>query len=406
MDGQEAIAAAIGRYVDAGDLAGAAAGVWKGGRLAFSGAFGSRDIDAGLPVEFDTIFRIASMSKAVTSVLALMLMEERRFSLEDPIARVAPEFTRMRVLSSPDAALTDTTPAERLITFGDLLTHRAGLTYGDFHSGPINAAHAAALGPDIDSPVSPDDWIAGLASLPLIAHPGAGWGYSHAPDLLGLLVARMDGAPLGEVMAHRLFEPLGMKDTGFCVPVDKRTRRAATLGFGADGKPANRAPPGGAFLPERPQGMTYEAGGQGLWSTVPDYLTFARLFVEGGAVDGVRVLQPETVAQMMSNQLSEPQRAAGHLLGMPVFTGHGFGLGVAVVMEPEKAAVVRCGGGVGSVGWPGAYGGWWQADPNDGSVMVFLTHNMLDLEQLMQGIGLGVYAAITDFQQLATALPV
>jgi CubicO group peptidase (beta-lactamase class C family) len=160
-------------------------------------------------------------------------------------------------------------------------------------------------------------------------------------------------------------------------------------------------------MPERPEAMTFVSGGQGLWSTTGDYLKFARLFVEGGAVDGVRILRPQTMALMMSNQLTDDQRAGSSLLGMPLFAaGHSFGLGVAVVMEPDKASVIRCGGGVGSVGWPGAYGGWWQADPNDGSVMVFLTHNMLDLEQIMQGVGLGVYAAITDFQQLATGLTV
>jgi CubicO group peptidase (beta-lactamase class C family) len=407
MVGPEAMTAAIGRYVEAGELAGAAARVWKGGRLAYSGAAGSRDLDAGLSVEEDTIFRIASMSKPVTSVLALMLMEEGRFSLEDPIARVAPEFMRMRVLTAPGAALDDTVSADRLITFGDLLTHRAGLTYGDFSAGPINDAYAAALGADIDSAVGPDAWIAGLAALPLIAQPGAGFTYSHATDLLGLLIARMDGAPLEEVMRERLFAPLGMADTGFTIPAGKRHRRAAPHGFDAAGKPAVRDAPGGAFMPERPEAMTFVSGGQGLWSTTGDYLKFARLFVEGGAVDGVRILRPQTMALMMSNQLTDDQRAGSSLLGMPLFAaGHSFGLGVAVVMEPDKASVIRCGGGVGSVGWPGAYGGWWQADPNDGSVMVFLTHNMLDLEQIMQGVGLGVYAAITDFQQLATGLTV
>jgi CubicO group peptidase (beta-lactamase class C family) len=161
---------------------------------------------------------------------------------------------------------------------------------------------------------------------------------------------------------------------------------------------------GGAFMAERPDGMAFQSGGQGLWSTLDDYLAFARLFVEGGAVDGVRILKPETMALMTANRLSDAQRAAANMLGMPVFSAHGFGLGVAVVMDPAKAAVTRCKGGVGTVGWPGAFGGWWQADPMDGSVMIFLAHSNFALEQLSKGIGLGVYSAITDFHALASAM--
>uniref|UniRef100_UPI0026EB74A3 serine hydrolase n=1 Tax=Phenylobacterium aquaticum TaxID=1763816 RepID=UPI0026EB74A3 len=158
-------------------------------------------------------------------------------------------------------------------------------------------------------------------------------------------------------------------------------------------------------LVERPTDMTYESGGQGLWSTVDDYLAFARLFVGDGAVDGVRLLKPQTLALMTANRLTEDQRARAETFGMPLFTAHGFGLGLAVVLDPEKAAATRCKGGVGTVGWPGAFGGWWQADPTDGSVMVFLAHNRFEPEQLAQGIGLSVYGAIVKFHALASALP-
>ena len=155
----------------------------------------------------------------------------------------------------------------------------------------------------------------------------------------------------------------------------------------------------------RPQDLPFVSGGQGLWSTLDDYTAFARLFVGGGAVDVVRLLKPETFAMMTSNRLSDHQRAESRMLGSPIFAvGHGFGMGVAVVLEPEKALPILCGGGVGSVGWPGAYGGWWQADPNDGSVFVFLAHCMRELRQLAEGIGLGVYDAIMQFQALATNL--
>jgi len=177
-------------------------------------------------------------------------------------------------------------------------------------------------------------------------------------------------------------------------------------GFDAEGRLTKLATvPGGAALAERPDDMTYEGGGAGLWSTVDDYATFARLFVGGGAVDGVRLLKPETVALMGVNRLSEAQRTAAKTLGMPVFTaGNGFGLGVAVTIDPATASVIRGKGGVGTVNWPGAYGGWWQADPTDGSVMVLLQHNMVDPEGLSNGHGLAGYGAILEFHALGTAL--
>jgi CubicO group peptidase (beta-lactamase class C family) len=345
------------------------------------------------------------MTKPVTSLAALMLFEEGRFALEDPIARWAPEFSAMRVLRSPVDPLEQTDPAERPITFEDLLTHRSGLTYGAFHAGPIASAYKQALGGDIDSEVAPDDWIAGLAALPLIDQPGAAFHYGCSTDLLGFLIARMEGAPLGDVLERRIFGPLGMRDTGFTVPPEKRSRRARMYGFDNAGRLTLRlTASGGATMEERPEGMAYVSGGAGLWSTLDDYLAFARIFVGSGAVDGVRLLRPDTIALMTRNRLTENQRAQAEMLGLPVFgSGTGFGLGVAVVLDPEKASFLRGSGGVGTVGWPGAYGGWWQADPTDESVMIFLTHNVVELEQIAQGIGWGAFGAVRRFHALASS---
>jgi CubicO group peptidase (beta-lactamase class C family) len=298
-----------------------------------------------------------------------------------------------------ERSLDETDPAERLITFEDLLTHRAGFTYGDFHRGPIAQAYRDALGGEIDSDVAPDEGITRLARLPLIGQPGSAMYYGHSTDLLGLLVARIEGAPPGEVLKRRIFEPLGMKDTSFLVPWEKRDRRAAAYGFDAEGRLTRRVNRSGVFVSERPEEMAYESGGAGLWSTLDDYLSFARLFLDDAKGDRVRLVRPETLAAMMTNQLTGSQPVNPGWLGLK--PGRGFGLGVSVVLETDKADFMRR-GSVGTVSWPGAFGGWWQVDPREGSVMIFLAHNMVDLAQMAKGIGLGAWGAIDTFQTLAS----
>ncbi len=397
-----AIENTLKELVDAGQLAGAVTLIWRNGH-AHVETVGRRNLLTNAPVERNTIFRIASMTKPVTSVAALVLYDEGRFDLDEPITSAAPELARMRVLRSPDGPLDETDDAARPITFRDLLTHRAGLTYGDLHRGPIRRACAETLGTQIDNPLTPDEWIARVATLPLIDQPGTGFHYGISTDLLGFLVARLDGASLGEVLARRVFAPLGMHDTGFAVPREKRDRRAGLCGFDADGRLTMlSATPGRHALEERPDYMTFESGSGGLWSTVDDYLAFARMLLGDPGVPAL--LRPQTLMLMTSNQLTPEQRAATRMFGRPIFAaGHGYGMGVAVVLEPDKADPLQCRGGIGTIGWPGAYGGWWQADPTDGSVLIFLTHNMLDLSQMAQGIGLGVWSAIASFHAIATS---
>jgi CubicO group peptidase (beta-lactamase class C family) len=393
----------VGALVASDRFAGAAMAVWNGGDLR-AGCVGWRDKEAGLPIERDTIFRIASMTKPVTSVAAMMLLEEGKLSLDTPISRWAPEFARMRVLRSTAGSLDDTVAAHRPITIGDLLTHRSGLTYGGFWTGPLGRAYADALGGDIDSDVAPDDWIRRLAALPLIDQPGHTLHYGCSTDLLGLLIARMEEAPLGDVLARRIFQPLGMRDTGFMVRREHHPRRARLYGFDHSGRLIPRLTgPGGSTVDERPDTMSFVSGGQGLWSTVDDYVRFTRLFISGGSVDDIRLLRAETLALMTANHLTPDQRATAEVGGLPLFgAGHGFGLGVAVVLEPEQALPTICSGDAGTVGWPGGFGGWWQADPASGSVLVFLSHNVVEREQFASGIGFDVYTAITRFHEAAT----
>jgi len=403
IQNQNPVETAIKSVVDAGELAGAAALAWRNGEVVHMATVGRRNLASGRPVERDTIFRIASMTKPVTTVAALMLLDEGRFAFDDPITTCAPEFAHMRVLRDPEGPLDAADDALRSITFRDLLTHRSGLTVGQFHRGPIRDACAETLGTQIDNPLTPDEWIDRLATLPLIDQPGAGFHYSISTDLVGFLIARLEGAALGQVLARRIFAPLGMRDTGFVVPREKRDRRAALTGFDDEGRLTTlTAAPGGQALAERPDDMTFESGGQGLWSTLDDYLVFARMLLGDAAVPAL--VRRETLALMTSNQLTPEQRAAARMFGRPIFAaGHGYGMGVAVVMEPEQADCMRCKGGIGTIGWPGAYGGWWQADPNDRSVLIFLSHNMVELSQMARGIGLGAWSAIASFHAIATA---
>ncbi|MEO5816054.1 MAG: serine hydrolase domain-containing protein [Gemmatimonadaceae bacterium] len=402
---EHAIANAISGPVAAGELAGAAALIWRRGEGTRTAIVGRRDLESGAPIERDTIFRIASLTKPVTTVAALTLLDEGYFDLDEPIASCAPELAEMRVLRNPDGPLDETDAAERPITFRDLLTHRAGLTYGEFHRGPIRLALAERLGTQIDNDLTPSEWITRLAELPLIDQPGAAFHYGQSTDLLGFLIARLEGMSLGALLTRRVFEPLGMRDTGFLVPAEQRHRRAGLCGFDGEGKlkPLSAAP-GGHARQERPNDMSFEAGGGGLWSTVDDYLAFTRELL-GDAVNGAHLLRPETRAMMTSNQLTPRQRLAARQFGRPIFAeGHGYGMGVAVVMEPAKADPIRCRGGIGTIGWPGAYGSWWQADPNDHSVLIFMAHSMAELSQMSRGLGLGVWGVIADVHSIATSV--
>jgi CubicO group peptidase (beta-lactamase class C family) len=348
-------------------------------------------------VTAETLFRVASLSKPVTTVAALRMMDAGLFQLDDAITRFAPEFEAPKVLKSPSATLSEVEASQRPITFRDLLTQRAGLSYRDFLTGELAAAYAG-LGGQIDNPLHPDEWVARLASLPLVTQPGASFCYGHATDLLGVLLSRIDRAPLSEVLRHRVFQPLGMNDTTFSPTPSQRERCVALYGFDTSGNPCVVASlPSGDTLAVRPAAMTFESGGQGLWSTLNDYSAFLRVLAPGSG-GGRELLTPETRSLMTSNALSATQRAEARLLGRKLFArGHGYGLGVAVVIEPAHADPLLCRGNAGTVGWPGAFGGWWQVDPVRDHRMLFLTHNILGPGQLEQGIGLGIYGAIADF---------
>jgi CubicO group peptidase (beta-lactamase class C family) len=371
----EALAAAprgLDDIIGAGDLSGAVTLIWRGGEIVQSTAQGKRNLETGASMERDTLFRIASMSKPITSVAALMLMDAGALKLDDPITRWAPEFKDMKVLRSATGSLDDTYPAPRDITVEDLLTHRAGLAYGFTSVGPIAHAHQRALGDVLNIGSAVDDWMAALGGLPLSYPPGERFHYSHATDVLGFLVGRVAGMDFRSFLMERIFQPLGMVDTDFYVPPGKRDRAAVV--YRQDDATGAQSP---VPFQQYDAPPAFCGGGGGLISTADDYLKFARMLLNRGEVDGVRLLRPETVDLMRSNRLTDEQR--GHtFMGMPFWMGQGFGLGVSVTLDPEKQAWMSA-GSAGSFGWPGAFGTWWQADPAQDLILIFLIQNSMEL---------------------------
>jgi CubicO group peptidase (beta-lactamase class C family) len=392
------VAPTLQGVVDAGDLSGVVSLIWRKGQVVQVDTIGRRDIAGDLPMTRDTLFRIASMTKPVTSVAALMLVEEGKLKLDDPITRWLPEFSGMQVLKDATGSLEDTYPAPRDITVEDLMTHCSGLAYGFTSMGPIAHAHEAALGSPLGTPHTPDAWLKALGGLPLSYPPGERFHYSHATEVLGFLVARIEGKPLGQVLKDRIFSRLGMSDTDFWAPPSKRDRMAKLYRMNPDTEQLEDV-----SFPHETAQPVFEAGGGGLISTADDYLKFARMLLGKGEVDGVRLLKTETVEMMAANRLTEAQRAIP-FMGMPFWMSQGFGLGLSVVLNAEMHAWMGA-GSVGSFGWPGAFGTWWQADPAEDLVAIYLIQDSMPLgpeavANLSARRGLGGRAALPVFQKL------
>jgi CubicO group peptidase (beta-lactamase class C family) len=384
------------KLIDNKKLGGMNCIIWKDGQVIYQESHGYKNLETSELMTIDTIFRIASMTKPITSVLTMMLYEEKKLDLNDPITKWFPQFRNMKVFKNQRKEYED---ANRLITILDLLTHRAGFTYSGFQNGKIKDDYISVLGGDIDSHATNEQWINGLASLPLANQPGELFNYGRSTDLLGILISTIEGKSLGKVMEEKIFVPLAMTDTFFDVPENKKNRCALNFGYDETGNVVHlETVPLNMAFKERPSNLEFQSGGQGLWSTTSDYLKFAKLFVENGRSNGIQILQQETIDLMCTNQLTASQRDHSKLMGMCIFREHyGFGLGLAVALKENKIGSMPCAGSIGSVGWPGAYGGWWSADPIKKAVSIFLTHSMTEPKQLAQGIGFELYEAIDIF---------
>ncbi len=393
------VPAALQGVVDAGDLSGFVTLVWRKGEIVQLNTVGKRDVERGLPMERDTIFRIASMTKPITTVAALQQVEEGKLKLSDPINKWIPEFSNLQVLKDAKGPVDQTEPAKRDITVEDLMTHRSGLAYDFSSQGPIAKLITERLGSPIANALAPDEWLKRLAAIPLSYQPGERMHYSLSTDVLGFLVGRVDGKPFRQSLIDRIFTPLGMKDTDFWVPPEKRARAALLYKLDAA---ANKLAPA-AWAAQHPEAAPdFCGGGGGLLSTADDYLKFARMLLNDGAVDGVRLLKAETVADMRTNRLTPAQREIP-FLGFPFWFASGFGLGVSVVLDAEKHQLMGA-GNAGSFGWPGAFGTWWQADPVEDMVLIYLIQNEADLSPegiaaLATGQRMGGRMALPAFQK-------
>jgi CubicO group peptidase (beta-lactamase class C family) len=346
--------------------------VARHGQAVFSEAAGYRDVAAKAPVTEDTIYRIYSMTKAITSTAIMMLYEEGRFQLDDPISRYLPMFKDVRVYAGGGAEKYDTVPAKSPITFKQLLTHTSGLTYG-FTGSPVSAIYQAAKFDFQTEDAGLWQMMERLAKLPLLAQPGTEWNYSVSTDVLGALVETISGMGFDQFLRARIFEPLGMKDTDFHVHRGNQARFAANY---------RKAEGGGMTLIDEPRDSRYMqprklcSGGGGLVSTASDYLRFCKTIARRGELDGVRILGRKTVEFMRMNHLQSGGDLAS--MGMPRFsestmTGIGFGLGFAVVLDPAKAELLCS---PGEHYWGGAASTAFWIDPVEDVIAILMTQLM------------------------------
>jgi CubicO group peptidase (beta-lactamase class C family) len=349
-------------YVEEGKLAGSVLWVARRGKLVYLQAFGQRDREARSPMQTDSIFRIASQTKALVSVGIMMLAEQGRLQISDPLSKYIPEFKETTVAVPKDGGGYDVVKAKRPIVLRDLLTHTAGIGYG---TGPAEDKwKAAGIGgwyfADRKEPIAAT--VSRMAALPMDAQPGEKWVYGYSVDILGVVIERASGKPLDEFLRVNLLEPLGMQDTAFYLPPAKKARLTVVYSATGAGK-LERAPDPGAMVG---QGAYLEgprqsfSGGAGMLSTAGDYGRFLQMMLNGGELEGKRLLSRKSVELMLTD----------HLRGVPFRDGVGMGLGFSVLKDLGARGTL---GSVGEFGWGGAYHSTYWADPREQLVVVYLT---------------------------------
>ncbi|SNS79295.1 CubicO group peptidase, beta-lactamase class C family [Noviherbaspirillum humi] len=371
--------------IKAGRIPGAVMLLERHGEIAYEVALGAQDPASGAPMTTDSIFRIYSMTKPIVSVAAMMLVEEGRLLLTDPISDYLPEFVRPRVgVESRDASgapKLDLVEVERPITVHDLLRHTSGLTYGLFGSSMVKSAYQKA-GIGVTRMPS-DEYIRTLASLPLFCQPGTIWEYSHSTDVLGVLLERITGQSLEALLKERILDPLGMRDSGFWVEEEQLHRLAQAF----DKDPVTGADVKLNYVGKRP---VFFSGGGGMVSTARDYLQFARMLLNGGELDGERLLSRSTLNFMTSDHLGDLPLARTGPSYLPG-PGYGFGLGFAVRTSAGNAVIP---GSVGDYTWSGLAGTYFWIDPLEDIAAIFLMQAPEQRQHYRQLFRNMVYAAL------------
>ena len=353
------------RFVDLGQIAGGAVRVMRKDRVCLEEAFGYADIGKKVPMSSErTIFPIASMSKVITVVGIMRLYEQGLFKLWDPVSEYLPGFKNPKVAVEKADGTTEIVPAKGEITMRQLFTMTSGVPY----PGTDNAAARIHLeteeawereGKPVPETV---DYCNLVGQLPLAFDPGKQWMYGFSIDILGAVIEVLSGKTLGEYLKENIFDPLGMLDTGFCVPAEKQDRIATLYHIREGMRPEDREYPSGK--------PAFESGGGGLFSTVRDYSRFAQMLLHGGTLEGVRILGRKTVDLISTDHLT-PEQQATH--NWDTQRGYGYGLGVRVMTHPEIADI---NGSVGEWGWDGAFGNWFCVDPAEQLTCVYLTTNL------------------------------
>ena len=337
------------RHIDRGAMPGTHLVIWRDGHSAYDKTFGLMDVASRKPIQPDTIYRIYSMTKPIASIAAMMLWEECCFQLGDPIDMYLPAFKDLTVYVSAN----ERASLERPVTIKDVLMHTAGFTYENDGSDPVDKLNRDA---DLRDPnLTYEQWAQRLGQLPLVTQPGKAFRYSLSPSIVSYLVEVVSGMAFDDFLQQRLFGPLGMVDTAHYVPENKLDRAATLYGSGnyvIEQQPITEPP-------VRPQGDS------GLFSTTADYLRFCRMLLNGGELDGARILGPRTVAYMATNHL--PAELLPFMVGVNPHPGYGFGLGVEVMIDPPAAGVLHS---VGAYGWGGLASTYFRIDPLEGIIII------------------------------------
>lgn len=365
----ERLDAAMQGVVDRKQVSGIVIALARHGKLVHFKTFGAKDMASGAPMQKDTIFRIFSMSKPITSTAMMILYEEGKWNPEDPITKYIPEFAHLKVFAGYDRSgkmiLQDPIHPP---TMRELMTHTAGFTYGFFRNDPVDKMYIEqrVLGSS-----SLQEMIDKLANIPLLYQPGTEWVYSLSVDIQGYLVQKLSGMSLADFMRQRIFEPLGMNDTGFYVPTDKWSRLASLYGVNKEGQ---LIPYAGELNINFSKPPVLDSGGGGLVSTTHDYLRFAQMLLNGGELDGKRILAPATVKLMTSNHLHADLMTGQYSIGIQhIRPGFGYGYDMAVFTNPALADNPV---GKGTFLWDGAAGTWFWVDPQYDIVFVGMIQRM------------------------------